>query len=236
MGDMLKKAFKAAFPNTIPILTGFVFLGIAYGVLMRSEGFGMLFPILMSMTVLAGSMEFAAISLLLGSFNPLNALMMTLMINARHIFYGLSMLEKYKDTGKKKFYLIFGLCDETFSINCATTIPKDVNASWFMFFVTLLNHSYWVLGATLGAAFGSLIDIDLEGLEFVMTALFIVIFLEQWNKDTRHHSAVIGLASATISLVIFGSGNFMIPAMIGILTILLAMRRYLAGQPGEEPA
>lgn len=224
MAIVLKKAFKAAWPQTIPIFTGFVFLGFSYGVLMRSQGFGVFFPILMSLTILAGSMEFATVSLLLGGFDPIKALLMTLMINGRHLFYGISMLEKYKNTGLKKLYLIFGLCDETFSINYTANVPEGVDEGWFMFFVTLLNHFYWVLGASLGAVFGSCLHFDFEGLEFVMTALFIVIFLEQWNKDDSHHSSIIGIVSAILCLLVFGSESFMIPTMIVILSVLLLLR------------
>lgn len=141
------RAFQAAFPYTIPILAGFLFLGITYGIYMRVSGFSFWYPMVMSLTIFAGSVEFVAANLLLGAFNPLQALALTLMINARHLFYGISMLDKYKNTGWKKFYLIFGMCDESFSINYTANIPADVDKSWFMFFVTLLNHCYWVVGA-----------------------------------------------------------------------------------------
>lgn len=124
---------------------------------MNSLGFSAIYPIIMSFAIFAGSMEFVAANFLLGAFNPLNALFLTLMVNARHLFYGISMLDKYRGTGKKKFYLIYGMCDESFSINCTAHIPKNVDKGWFMFFVTLLNHSYWVIGAAIGGIFGSLV-------------------------------------------------------------------------------
>lgn len=220
-------AFRAAFPYTAPILAGFLFLGIAYGIFMNSLGFSAIYPILMSLTIFAGSMEFVAANLLLGVFDPINALLLTLMVNARHLFYGISMLDKYKNTGKKKFYLIFGLCDESFSINCTTAIPKDVDKGWFMFFVTLLNHLYWVLGATIGGVFGSLVQFNTDGLEFVMTALFVVIFIEQWMKEKEHYSALVGLGLSLASLVVFGGENFIIPAMAAILGTLTAFRKPL---------
>lgn len=220
-------AFRAAFPYTVPILAGFLFLGIAYGIYMNSLGFSAIYPILMSLTIFAGSIEFVAANLLLGVFDPLSALLLTLMVNARHLFYGISMLDKYKGTGKKKFYLIFGLCDESFSINCTADIPKDVDKGWFMFFVTLLNHLYWVLGATIGGVFGSLVQFNTEGLEFVMTALFVVIFIEQWMKEKEHSSALLGLGLSLASLVIFGGENFIIPAMAAILGTLTALRKPL---------
>lgn len=183
MGDEMKektKALKAAFPHTIPIFAGFVFLGIAYGIYMNTSGFNAAYPIVMSATIFAGSMEFVAVNLLLGAFDPMRALALTLMVNARHLFYGISMLDKFKRTGLKKYYLIFGMCDESFSINCTADIPADVDKGWFMFFVTLLNHAYWVCGAAIGGILGSLVQFNTKGLEFVMTALFVVIFLEQY--------------------------------------------------------
>lgn len=149
-GNKIWIAFRTAFPSTIPIFAGFVFLGIAYGIYMHSLGFNAIYPFLISLTVFAGSIEFVTANLLLGAFNPVQALFLTLMVNARHLFYGISMLDKYGDKGKKKWYMIFGLCDESFAINSTMNTPKNVDQGWAMFFVTLLNHSYWVLGATLG--------------------------------------------------------------------------------------
>ena len=159
---MLKKAFLAAFPHTIPILTGFLFLGLTYGIYMNVSGFSFWYPMLMSMTIFAGSMEFVTVNMLLGAFHPLQAFTMTLMINARHLFYGISMLDKFKGTGIKKLYLIFGMCDESFSVNYTADIPEDVDRGWFMFFITLLNQFYWVLGSTLGGIFGSFIHFNTE--------------------------------------------------------------------------
>ena len=223
----LKKAFKAAFPHTIPIMTGFLFLGMTYGIYMNVSGFSFLYPMLMSMTIFAGSMEFVTVNMLLGAFHPLEALTMTLMINARHLFYGISMLDKYKGTGLKKLYLIFGMCDESFSINYTADIPEDVDKEWFMTWVTLLNHSYWVLGATLGGIFGSFIHFNTEGIEFVMTALFVVIFLEQWLKEKNHVNAITGLVISLLCLVLSGRDNFIIPSMLGILGVLTLLRKPL---------
>ena len=221
----LKKAFKAAFPHTIPIMTGFLFLGMTYGIYMNVSGFGFWYPMLMSMTIFAGSMEFVTVSMLLGAFHPMEALTMTLMINARHLFYGISMLDKYKGTGFKKLYLIFGMCDESFSINYTADIPKDVDKGWFMMWVTLLNQFYWVLGSTLGGIFGSFIKFNTEGLEFVMTALFVVISLEQWLKEKNHTGAIVGVLLSVLSLVLFGRDSFIIPAMLGILGVMTLLRK-----------
>ncbi|MFV9834101.1 azaleucine resistance protein AzlC [Bacillus stercoris] len=220
-------AFRSAFPYTIPIFAGFLFLGIAYGIFMHSLGFSAIYPIIMSFIIFAGSMEFVAAYFLLGAFNPLNALFLTLMINARHLFYGISMLDKYRGTGKKKLYLIFGMCDESFSINYTANVPANVDKGWFMFFVTLLNHLYWVAGAAIGGIFGSYVKFNTEGLEFVMTALFIVIFIEQWMKEQKHHSALAGLGLSAASLIIFGGNHFIIPAMLAILGILTVLRKPL---------
>ncbi|WP_255294830.1 azaleucine resistance protein AzlC [Bacillus sp. AFS041924] len=224
-GNKIWMEFRTAFPHTVPILAGFLFLGIAYGIFMNSLGFSAIYPILMSLTIFAGSMEFLAANLLLMNFNPINALFLTLMVNARHLFYGISMLDKYKDGGKKKLYLIFGLCDESFSINYTTDIPNNVDKSWFMFFVTFLNHVYWVVGASIGGIFGSLVKFNTKGLEFVMTALFVVIFIEQWKKETKHISAIVGVGLSTLCLIIFGGNNFIIPSMITILVTLTVLRK-----------
>lgn len=225
--EQLWTAFRTAFPYTVPIFAGFVFLGIAYGILMNSLGFSAIYPILISFIVFAGSMEFVAANLLIGAFNPMNALFLTLMVNARHLFYGISMLDKYDGVGKKKWYMVFGLCDEAFAINSSIHIPKHVDKGWVMFFVTLLNHSYWVLGAALGGIFGSFINFNTEGLEFVMTALFVVIFIENWMKEENHISSLIGVAASIGCLMIFGESNFIIPAMIAILGLLTLLRRSL---------
>ncbi len=226
----LINALKAAFPHTIPIFAGFWFLGMTYGIYMNVSGFSFWYPMLMSLTIFAGSMEFVTVSLLLGAFNPLQALVMTLMINARHLFYGISMLEKYRGNGLKDIYLIFGMCDESFSINYTAEIPVGVDKGWFMFFVTLLNHFYWVFGATLGGIFGSLIHFNTEGLDFVMTAMFVVIFMEQWMKEKNHASAYAGIGISLLCLLAFGAENFMIPAMTGILGVLTLLRNPLQAE------
>lgn len=228
--NKIKKALYTAFPHTAPIFAGFVFLGIAYGIYMNTSGFNVLYPIIMGAAIFAGSMEFVAVNLLLGAFDPLRALILTLMVNARHLFYGISMLDKYNKAGRKKYYLIFGMCDESFSINYTAKISPDVDKGWFMFFVTLLNHIYWVLGAALGGILGPFIRFNTQGLDFVMTALFVVIFLEQWLKEKNHHSALLGLGITALSLILFGPENFIIPAMLMILAFLTIMRKPLEKQ------
>lgn len=222
---MKTKAFKAALPYTLPICVGFLFLGMSYGFLMRSKGFSFVYPMLMSLFIFAGSMEFVTVDLLLSTFNPLHALFLALMVNARHLFYGISMLQKYRNVGLKKLYLIYGMCDESFTINCTVTPPPDVDRGWFMFFVTLLNHIYWVSGATLGALLGYIIHFDTTGIEFVMTALFVVMFVNQWEEKQHHGSALTGLGCSALCLLLLGSENFILPAMVLIIVCFTVTQR-----------
>ena len=224
---MRRKALKAAFPCTIPIMTGFIFLGAAYGIYMNASGFSFVYPLFMSMLIYGGSLEFVAVEMLLSPFAPLQVFIMALLIQARHLFYGLSMLDKFKGTGWKKFYLIYGMCDETFSVNYTADIPEDVDRGWFMFFVTLLNQFYWVASATTGGIIGSLLKINTDGISFVMTAMFVVIFMDQWLKEDQHLSSLIGIGVSLICLLIFGADSFMIPTMITIVVLLTVLRHRL---------
>ena len=221
-----RAALKAAFPHTIPVFAGYCFLGMSYGILMKTSGFPFWYPMVTSMVIFAGSMEFMTVNLLLGAFDLVQAMALTLMINARHLFYGLSMLETYKGMGAKKPYLIFGLTDETFSVNCATNPPAGIDKGWFYFFITLLNQSYWVLGATLGGIFGSFIRFNTEGLDFVMTALFVVILLEYLLTTKDKRSALIGMVLSLGCLLVFGTGSFMLPAM----ALMLLSLTWIAGK------
>jgi 4-azaleucine resistance transporter AzlC len=228
MKEQIKEKFKVlkvAFPYTIPVLTGFIFLGMAYGILMKSKGYGVGWTVLASLLIYAGSAQYVAITFLTSIFNPLYAFVMTLMVNARHLFYGISMLDKYKNTGKLKPYLIFGMCDETFSIVCSAEPPKDIDRSWFYFFITLLNYVYWVVGSAIGALLGSLITFNTKGLDFVLTALFVVIFVGQWKSQKDHKPSVIGVLCSVICLFIFGPSNFIIPSMISIMAVLSILQR-----------
>ena len=224
---MKRKALKYAFPYTLPICAGFLFLGMSYGFFASSKGFSFIYPLCMSMFIFAGSMEFVTVNLLLASFNPVYSFLLTLMVNSRHLFYGISMLNTYKDySGIKKFYLIYGMCDETFSVNYSITPPPEIDRECFMIWITLLNQIYWVFGATLGAVLGSVIHFDTTGIEFVMTALFFVMFLDQWDTASRHLPALIGVVCSLACLLIFGKSNFMIPAMaLIILSFFLCRNR-----------
>ena len=226
-------ALKSAFPYTIPILTGFLFLGAAYGIFMNVSGFGAFYSILISLILFAGSMQFVAVNLLIGAFDPVGALLLTLMVNARHLFYGLSMLDKYKNVKHRRFYLIFALCDETFSVNCTARIPETVDKDWFYFWTSFLDQCYWVIGTAIGGLFGSFLTFNTEGLDFVMTALLVVIFLENWLKEKNHTSSILGLVLSLICLLLFGSSSFIIPSMIAILGILTLIRKPLS-KAGEN--
>ena len=208
---MKKKAFQAALPHTIPIAVGFLFLGMSYGFLMRSKGFSVWYPMFMSLFIFAGSMEFVTVNLLLSAFQPVYGFLLALMVN------GISMLDQYRNVGWKKFYLIYGMCDESFTVNCSVTPPPEVDRGWFMFFVTLLNQVYWVGGATFGALLGYVIRFETKGIEFVMTALFVVMFLNQWEESKDHRFALTGLGCSLFCLLVFGSGGFILPAMILII-------------------
>ncbi len=217
------RAFKAAFPYTIPVLTGFAALGIAYGLLMASNGYGVLWAFLMSAIGFGGSVQYAMVPLLTTVFDPLQAFLLSFMINARHLFYGLSMLGKYKGLGKKRFFLIFALCDETFSVVSSVEPPEDVEKGLFYFFITFLNYFYWSAATVTGALIGGMITFDTTGLDFVLTALFVVLFMEQMKKKENRSYGMIGIAGAVVAAMIFGSENMVIPSMIIIMAVLLFM-------------
>ena len=218
------KALKAAFPHTIPVLTGFFFTGIAYGILMSTKGYGAIWATLMSAIAYCGSMQYVAVNLLVISFNPLQGLLMSLMVNARHLFYGISMLKKYRGIGKIKYFLIFWLCDETFSLVCSTKPPRGVEEKWFYFYISMLDYSYWVISTLLGGLIGNLITFNTKGIDFALTALFVVIFLNGWKEKANRPASLIGVVCGMISLALFGADQFIIPAM-GLLLIVLTVGR-----------
>lgn len=216
-----KAAFAAAFPLTLPICAAFLFLGMSYGVLTVSKGFSVWYPFFMSLLIFAGSMEFVTVGLLLSAFDPVGTFCMALMINSRHLFYGISMLERFKGLGWKKPYLIFGMCDESFSINCSAAIPPGIDKGWFMLFVTALNQLYWVAGATLGGLLGSSVSFNTKGLDFVLAALFITIFVSQWQSSENHQSALAGLVISAVCLALFGAQQFLLPSMLLIAALFI---------------
>lgn len=234
---MKSKALKAAFPHTLPVFMGYIFLGIAFGILISSKGYSVWWALLASVFVYAGSMQFVMVDILTTAFNPLSAVLMTLMVNARHIFYGLSMLGKFKSIGKFKPYMIFSLTDETYSILCSTEPPEGVDRRWFMFFISVLDQLYWVTGSLIGAAAGTLITFDSTGIDFAMTALFIVIFVEQWEKAGNMREripALIGVGLTAMCRLIFGKDSFIVFAMVGIFLCLSLMRPVLDKREGDN--
>lgn len=223
-------AAKAAFPYSMPMMIGFLFLGIAYGLYMKALGFGVWYPLVMAALIYAGSVEFIVAGSLVLAFAPLQVFLITLMVSGRQIFYGISMLEKYGvQNGKKRWYMISAMVDESFSLNYMAKIPPHLDKSWYMFFVTLYLHCYWVLGAALGNLFGNL-PLDLKGVEFAMTALFLIIFAENWMKEKNHESSLLGLGLALVCLLLVGKENFLIPTLIGIWGILTLRRPKLAAK------
>ncbi len=222
---MRLSALRAAFPYTLPILASFWFLGLAYGLLMHQQGFAWYWPVSTAVTVFSGSVEFVAVKLLKEPFAPLQAFVIALMICARHLFYGISMLDKYKGMGWKKFFLIYGMCDETFSINYTVNVPKGIDRGWFMLWVTVLDFSYWASGTLVGALFGQMLHFDMRGLEFVMTAMFVTIFMEQWTKEKSHKASIIGLVLSALGLAVFGAQSFVVPVMVAMLIVFTLIRK-----------
>jgi len=221
------KAISSAFPHTIPVLTGFLVLGIAYGMLMQKNGYDVQWAVLMSAVAFCGSMQFVAITLLTTVFQPLQAFLLSLLVNARHLFYGLSMLEKYKGMGKAKAFLIYTLCDETFSIVSCTEPPEGVDPKRFYLSISLLDYFYWVFGTFLGGIAGKFITFNTKGLDFALTALFVVLFLEQMKKPENRVFGIIGIASTVIGLVLFGANQLVLPSMFIVLAALLVGRKFL---------
>ena len=220
-----KVAYKAAFPHTIPVLTGYLFIGIAFGVMFADKGYNFLWAGLMSLLVYAGSGQYLAVNFFDPSVSFLQVIFLTFMVNVRHIFYGLSLLDKFKVSGKKKPYMIFSLTDETYSLYFLTKTPLDVDEGKFLFALATLNQSYWIVGSMIGALAGTLIPFNSKGIDFAMTALFIVIFVEQWFEKKNRFPAIVGVVASLICLLIFGKDGFILPSMIVIMVILLSNHR-----------
>lgn len=220
-----KAAYKAAFPHTIPVLTGYLFIGIAFGVMFADKGYNFLWAGLMSLLVYAGSGQYLAVNFFDPSVSFLQVIFLTFMVNVRHIFYGLSLLDKFKVSGKKKPYMVFSLTDETYSLYFLTKTPTDVDEGKFLFALATLNQSYWIVGSMIGALAGTLIPFNSKGIDFAMTALFIVIFVEQWFEKKNRFPAIVGVVASLICLLIFGKDSFILPSMIVIMVILLSNHR-----------
>ncbi|MDO4298711.1 MAG: AzlC family ABC transporter permease [Lachnospiraceae bacterium] len=229
---MRRKTLRYAFLDTLPVMAGYLVLGMGFVILLQDKGYSWVWALLMSVTIYAGSMQYVAVDLLSGGATVLAAALMTLMVNVRHLFYGISMLERYQDTGKAKPYLIFALTDETYSLVCSTRAPEDADIRLYYFLVSILNQSYWIAGSVLGAVIGSAFQFNTAGVDFAMTALFVVIFTEQWEKEKNHFPALTGVGVSVVCLLIFGPSNFLIPSMIGIVVLLFLLRGYM---PSDAP-
>lgn len=217
----MKNIIKQALISTIPVLSGYLVLGIGFGIILRANGYGALVSFVMSLMIYAGSMQYVAIGLLTHKTPLLTIALTTFMVNARHLFYGISMLDKYKNTGKKKPYLIFSLTDETYSLVCQdyNTMSEKERHSYY-FYVSLFNHIYWVSGSLIGSFMGSIIKFNTEGIEFALTALFLTVVIEQWISSNNHFASISGIVISIVCLIIFGSEHFLIPAMLGISMVL----------------
>ena len=220
--DTVKKAFKA----TIPVMTGYLVLAIGFGILLKTKGYGLGWAIAMSGFIYAGSMQYLTIDLLCGGVSLVTVAITTLMVNARHLFYGISMVDRYKDTGKKKPYLIFALTDETYSLVCSEESVKGIGEpKEYYFLVSLFNQSYWVAGSIIGSLLGNMIPFNVEGIDFALTALFVTIFVEQWLSAKEYFPALTGLFVSAWFLETWGADKFLIPSMIMIVVLLLMNRK-----------
>lgn len=229
-----KIAFKKAFPYTIPVLTGYLFIGIAFGVMYAEKGYNFLWAGLMSLLVFAGSGQYLAVNFFVPGVSLFQVVFLTLMINIRHIFYGLSLLEPFNKMGKKKWYMIFGLTDETYSLLCTTKVPEGVDEDKFMFAMALLNQIYWVSGSVIGGLAGTYIPFNSKGIDFAMTALFVVILVEQWMNKRSRIPAIIGMICSVLAISIFGTDKFIFPAMLFIILLLFLGKKKLDYEEEEE--
>ena len=222
---MHKKALKTVFLDTVPVMTGYLFLGISFGILLQEAGYGLPWAFSMALFMYAGSAQFLSVSLLANHASILSSAIAVFLLNARHIFYGISLIDAYKDTGKKKPYLIFALTDETYSLVTQNQPPEGMKRHTYCFLVSLFDHIYWVAGCVIGSVAGNFIPISFEGIEFVLTALFVTLFTEQWLSNKNHFPAVVGVVSTVLCLVIFGKDIFLIPSMVLIAVLLTTTRK-----------
>ena len=224
MTGIKRKTFKAALTSTIPIFIGFLFVGLAYGVYMNSHGFNYIYCGLLSAIVYTGALQFVGVEFLVSAFNPMYVFIMSVIISARHLFYSISMLDKYKDTGLKKPFMIFALCDECFSVNVSPKLTEDIDEKLYYFYVACLVYFYWVFSSFVGGLLADVININVKGIDFILTALFFVTFINQLIENKQYGPSLIGLISSFICLIVFGKDNFIIPAMVVISIILTVFR------------
>ena len=225
-----KERIRKAFKLTIPVLTGYICLGIGFGIILEAKGYGVLWAFCMGLFIYAGSMQYVAVDLISGGASLIATALTTLMVNARHLFYGISMIEKYKGTGMKKPYLMMSLTDETYSL----VVSEHSSDKKLYFLISLFNHCYWVIGCTVGSLIGSVLDFNTNGVEFVLTALFVTVFVEQWLNCKNHLPAVIGVVSTVLCLVVFGAEYFLIPSMILITIVLAVLKKYTVSEVNSD--
>lgn len=230
----MKRTIKFAFLQSLPVFCGYLFLGAAFGLLLQKAGYNFIWAFFISLTVYAGSGQFLLISFLGGTVSWFNMAFMTFMLNSRHIFYGLSFIERFRSMGKMYPYMIFSLTDETYSVLCSLKVPEGVEEKKASFFIALFDQCYWILGGVLGTIAGQLLPFDTTGVDFAMTALFVVIFIEQWLDSKNHIPVWIGGISSVLCLVIFGADNFILPSLIVTVSLLLFMKRQIAAIGGEQ--
>ena len=226
---MKRSAIRAVFPDTIPVLTGYLFLGAGFGILLVESGYSVLWAAVMALLIFAGSGQYLLVSLLTSGASLIANAMATLLVNVRHLFYGISLVDTYKDAGRKKPYMIFALTDETYSLVTQAKLPEGIDRTKYCFFVSLFNQCYWLAGCTLGNLAGFLLPIDFTGVSFVLTALFVTMFVEQWLSTKDHGPALIGVACTAVCLAIFGSELFLIPSMAAIAGLLILRRGRRSG-------
>ncbi|MBR2799124.1 MAG: AzlC family ABC transporter permease [Clostridia bacterium] len=234
MKDAFSLTIKPAFLKSLPVMAGYIILGTGFGILLRGAGYGAPWAFVMSLLIYAGSMQFVGVGLIAGGATVLTTVLTTVMVNARHLFYSISMISRYRDAGKYKTYLIFALTDETYSLLCDGSVPEGADPHLYRFLVSLFNHCYWVTGSVLGSLLGSALPFPTTGIEFSMTALFIASFTEQWLQGGSRVPALVGLGCSLACLLLFGAGRFLIPAMLSITAVLTLLQSRLS--PGEEAA
>lgn len=228
------KTLRYAFLRSLPVMAGYIVLGIGFGILLYDKGYSYLWALVMSIFIYAGSMQYVGIELLSSGASFISIALITLLVNARHIFYGISMLENYKNTGKYKPYLIAALTDETYSLVCGKDFPDYIDRKKYYLYLSIFNHFYWVLGSFIGSILGSTFSFNTTGIDFSMTALFVIIFVEQWEKTKNHLPAILGLTISILCLLIFGKANFLIPTMILISLSLIVLRKFLDTKEKED--
>lgn len=235
MGE-LAAALKKAFPYTVPVLTGYLFMGAAFGMMFADMGYSVLWAILMSTVVYAGSGQYLAVNFFVPGFSLIQAVFLTIMVNIRHVFYGLSLVGRYNKFGRRRWYDIFAMTDETYSLICTTEVPEDVDEEDFVFSITLLDHIYWILGAAIGSILATTISFNSQGIEFAMTALFLVMFIELWYRRNNRLPELIGVLSSLVCLIVFGADTFILPAMLIIIGAIFAFRKKIDRQEAKADA